>query len=617
MATQVQWRGGSTAEHSTFTGAAREVTVDTQKKTLVVHDGSTAGGEPLLREDQANLPTSVTNGISVPSANNVAISTNGTGRLFVDASGNVGVGATSPNQDLTISSGADKLHLFGSTAGNGGALFATNSGYTDYEPVGVTGEYISFSTRTGALTSTERLRITSDGKLGLGTSAPKTQLNIAASTGPVLTLESTDSTLTTNDVFGQIDFYANDGSTNGTGAKCNIKAIATSTAGTATALTFSTADSGTATGTEKVRIDASGNVGIGTTSPSAALDVVGQVKASVLFNANGEGFIRGDAVGELRFQAGTSGVTFWNNSNNTEHARIDSSGRLLVGTSSAYLDNVFGGTSYRGILQVARNEFDLTAQFHNWTNSTGMDTRGGTCIALSRSKSGALGTHTALSSGNDIAGFIFNASDGSAFQTAASIVAAADGAHSSGDVPGRLVFSSTPSGSATPVERMRINSTGTVCTANGLTIGSLGDAGSDKLAIASAVIASGAGNSTLKYSTSTGIVTYDTSSRLVKENIVDCPYGIDAVKLLQPRKYFRTDDQRDEIGFVADELVDVLPEFVPIGPKSVITKNEEDTEDIPLGVNYEKLTAVLTKALQEAIGRIESLEAEVAALKAS
>jgi hypothetical protein len=50
MATQVQWRGGSTAEHATFTGAAREVTVDTQKQTLVVHDGSTAGGAPLQKQ---------------------------------------------------------------------------------------------------------------------------------------------------------------------------------------------------------------------------------------------------------------------------------------------------------------------------------------------------------------------------------------------------------------------------------------------------------------------------------------------------------------------------------------------------------------------------------------
>lgn len=50
MADQIQLRGGTTAEHSTFTGAAREVTVDTDKNTLVVHDGATAGGKPLLNE---------------------------------------------------------------------------------------------------------------------------------------------------------------------------------------------------------------------------------------------------------------------------------------------------------------------------------------------------------------------------------------------------------------------------------------------------------------------------------------------------------------------------------------------------------------------------------------
>lgn len=50
MSTQVQLRRGSTAEHSTFTGAAGEVTVDTTKKTVVVHDGSTAGGVPLAKE---------------------------------------------------------------------------------------------------------------------------------------------------------------------------------------------------------------------------------------------------------------------------------------------------------------------------------------------------------------------------------------------------------------------------------------------------------------------------------------------------------------------------------------------------------------------------------------
>lgn len=50
MATRVQLRRGTTTEHSTFTGAAGEVTVDTTKNTVVVHNNSTAGGFPLLKE---------------------------------------------------------------------------------------------------------------------------------------------------------------------------------------------------------------------------------------------------------------------------------------------------------------------------------------------------------------------------------------------------------------------------------------------------------------------------------------------------------------------------------------------------------------------------------------
>ena len=58
MATQVQFRGGTTTEHASFNGVAKEVTVDTTKQTLVVQDGSTNGGFPLLRENGAqNLIT--------------------------------------------------------------------------------------------------------------------------------------------------------------------------------------------------------------------------------------------------------------------------------------------------------------------------------------------------------------------------------------------------------------------------------------------------------------------------------------------------------------------------------------------------------------------------------
>ena len=48
MTTALQLRRGTTAQHSSFTGAIGEVTVDTSKKTIVVHDGATPGGMPLL-----------------------------------------------------------------------------------------------------------------------------------------------------------------------------------------------------------------------------------------------------------------------------------------------------------------------------------------------------------------------------------------------------------------------------------------------------------------------------------------------------------------------------------------------------------------------------------------
>ena len=50
MATILQLRRGTTVQHSTFTGAVGEVTVDTTKDTVVVHDGTTAGGKPLATE---------------------------------------------------------------------------------------------------------------------------------------------------------------------------------------------------------------------------------------------------------------------------------------------------------------------------------------------------------------------------------------------------------------------------------------------------------------------------------------------------------------------------------------------------------------------------------------
>jgi hypothetical protein len=65
MTTQVQFRKGTTSEHALFTGALAELTVDTDKKTAVVHDGSDIGGFELQRTrwEVVNTNTSLSCGL--------------------------------------------------------------------------------------------------------------------------------------------------------------------------------------------------------------------------------------------------------------------------------------------------------------------------------------------------------------------------------------------------------------------------------------------------------------------------------------------------------------------------------------------------------------------------
>lgn len=60
MATRIKFRRGTSAQHAAFTGAAAEITVNTSKDTLVVHNGSTQGGVEILRADLDNLASGAT-----------------------------------------------------------------------------------------------------------------------------------------------------------------------------------------------------------------------------------------------------------------------------------------------------------------------------------------------------------------------------------------------------------------------------------------------------------------------------------------------------------------------------------------------------------------------------
>ncbi|MBD5397990.1 hypothetical protein HDR60_00585 [bacterium] len=74
MTTAIQFRRGSTDEHILFTGLEGEITVDTTKKTAIVHDNMTAGGIPLAREDLTNIPMQkiVDKGIAKSNMENVS-----------------------------------------------------------------------------------------------------------------------------------------------------------------------------------------------------------------------------------------------------------------------------------------------------------------------------------------------------------------------------------------------------------------------------------------------------------------------------------------------------------------------------------------------------------------
>ena len=72
MAKLLKLRRGTTTQHGSFTGAEGELTIDTTKDTAVVHDGSQAGGRPLLREDMSNLPAGTIDNADVNSSAAIA-----------------------------------------------------------------------------------------------------------------------------------------------------------------------------------------------------------------------------------------------------------------------------------------------------------------------------------------------------------------------------------------------------------------------------------------------------------------------------------------------------------------------------------------------------------------
>ena len=326
----------------------------------------------------------------------------------------------------------------------------------------------------------ERLRITSAGKVGIGTDNPyannhiEIDVNAGAGSGSAAALWLKNANQTANN--SATIFFGNNVS-QAAGAINFIHKDYSTNAGD---ITFDTRTNGS-TYAERLRITSGGDVCVGghatnyadspleVRSTNAGGDVAIRVtnnstdsgtQAGIIFTTTtadyttaGIGFERGTADA-LKFYVGQSagGGGF---TNATERLRISSSGDLFVagtgGMNTTQLPNGstinVNGTSSNDGLSVIRY-------------STGYGAYG---LNIGRSKSDTLGTNAAVTDGNDLGHISFYGADGTDFNMAAQITSQVDGTPSDGtDMPGRLIFKTSSDASATPTERLRITSAGQV-----------------------------------------------------------------------------------------------------------------------------------------------------------
>jgi len=203
-------------------------------------------------------------------------------------------------------------------------------------------------------------------------------------------------------------------------------------------------------------------VGIGVSAPNRKLQVNG---ATAITNSGDTGaflFDPASSVNTLLSRAGQSSTTAVDlavKMGNSEALRIDSSGRLLVGTSSARA-NFYNTTNTANILLEGLNSTDSTiAAVSNKLNT---DPNNEPTFVLGRSGTDSLGSTTIVANNNAVGRVSFQGTDGSDFVELAYIRGLVDGTPGSNDMPGRIVLATTADGASSPTERMRIDSSGHV-----------------------------------------------------------------------------------------------------------------------------------------------------------
>ena len=385
---------------------------------------------------------------------------------------NVGIATTSPSAPLAFGksdygepSSEDFYRI--KFKDNGGTENDVGIGMPNASSLGfnsVSNGSIRFYTGTDG----ESMRIDSSGRLLVGTTSNSSNAAVQGfkahgSTGNESGFTSIDTTAMAAGVGGEISFMGNTtsaGEYNYLGHIRGIKENATS-GNTACALTFHTRPTATAP-QERMRIDSSGNVGIGTSNPAAGASGGADRILNIASGSSGGTshitFGDGSAVGVIESVNGNGvigingahNVTIGTGGSSTERLRVDSSGRLLVGTSSS--------VAFNGIPSAFQIQGSTNTTTRMSIRRTANDTSAGVLV-FGKSRSSA---HAVLSNNDEIGKIEFYGADGTdTNQRAAMIIGAVDGTPGSNDMPGRLVFATTADGSATPSERWRMTKDGT------------------------------------------------------------------------------------------------------------------------------------------------------------
>jgi hypothetical protein len=254
----------------------------------------------------------------------------GSERMRITAGGNIGIGSNNPAtwRIYVSQTGSDLLNLYNST-GTGVQLTMADQGWQG--GVNMTNGNLIF--QSGG--TTERMRIDATGNVGIGTSSPAVKLDVSGGGIRGQALDAIGSAALFSSAGGAALYYD--------GAGVGVLRAYSNSSGGAGAITF------VASGSENMRINATGDVGIGTAAPTARLHVNSGTSTTAaiiestgtssfvgLRNSGGTAFVGSDSTGALLIQTPGSGFT--------TKVYVSSAGSVGVNTSSpASLFQVFAG----------------------------------------------------------------------------------------------------------------------------------------------------------------------------------------------------------------------------------------------------------------------------------